>query len=99
MVEDLHYAKRWTFGLYYYMGDYSEGDRRRFFIDPENFGPDIDGNGPDRGLPVYWDGKTNLDVMPEKRIIHLGNTFSGLEKRLENTGQISIDVTISDCLI
>jgi hypothetical protein len=45
-------------------------------LDPEKF-------GPDSGHPIFWDGRTHLDVEPEKRLSWLGRTLQDLEMELE----------------
>ncbi|MCX8118787.1 MAG: M23 family metallopeptidase [Desulfobacterota bacterium] len=52
-------------------------NRTLAYLDPEKFG--LDG-----GRPVFWDGETNLDVEPERRIEHLESTLNQLEKELQD---------------
>ena len=47
----------------------------------ENLNPDLYGlNG---GRPVFWDGKTRLDVRAEDRVSYLEETLSGFESELD----------------
>lgn len=51
-------------------------NRTLAYLDPEKFG--LDG-----GRPVFWDGETNLDIEPEKRITSLEFTLNHLEGELQ----------------
>jgi hypothetical protein len=61
--------------LHYSLYYWEKGRRNLENLDPEKFG--IDG-----GRPVFWDGKTRLDMGPEERLSHLEETLEGLEETL-----------------
>jgi hypothetical protein len=46
------------------------------WIDPDKFG--LDG-----GKPIFWDGETNLDLKPEKRLLQLEKTIKNLGNELK----------------
>ncbi len=62
--------------LHYSLYYWDKGRRGLENLDPERFG--IDG-----GRPVFWDGKTLLDVRPDERQIYLEKTLDGFDETLE----------------
>lgn len=46
----------------------------------ENLNPER--YGPDGGRPIFWDGKTHLDVDPEKRLFLLFRTLQNFEEEM-----------------
>ena len=70
--------------LHFGLQKWNYSKNKSAFIDPDIQGPDPDGAGPDRGLPVYWDGKTKLDFDPEVRHMYLERTVKELGKEMES---------------
>ncbi len=52
-------------------------NRTLAYLDPERYG--LDG-----GRPVFWDGETDLDVEPEKRMEYLQFTLKHLDKEVQD---------------
>jgi hypothetical protein len=63
--------------LHYSLYHWDKEKRSLENIDPEKFG--IDG-----GRPVFWDGKTHLDVRPEERLTHLEETLDLFDETVGN---------------
>lgn len=57
-------------------------NRTMAYLNPEKFG--LDG-----GPPVFWDGETDLDVEPQKRIFRLEHTLKDLKEELRHWVGIS----------
>jgi hypothetical protein len=67
--------------LHYSLYLWDKGKRSLENLDPEKFG--IDG-----GRPVFWDGKTRLDVRPEERLTLLEETLDRLDEAVGKWPQV-----------